>query len=152
MIKGYWSLNNNLIKLQNCCQTGWINKLAKNIRWWWVGFTLLWYDLMPSCCWSLRSLDCRLWSFIPHDSTPALSHRGWNNKELSKDQFSDREITLISHVGKAPRGDGIVLENVLCVTKFQHNLLSVQKLFKHNNYEVQFFLLIVWWLIKLQRL
>lgn len=35
-------------------------------------------------------------------------------------------------------GNGLILDNVLCVPNFQHNLLSVQKLIKDSNCEIQF--------------
>lgn len=46
---------------------------------------------------------------------------------------------VISHSGTMSLCSGLQLLKVLCVPSFQHNLMSVQRLIKDNNYEVQFF-------------
>lgn len=45
----------------------------------------------------------------------------------------------ISHIGQVHLPNGIVLKNVLCVPHFKHNLLSVQKLIREDDCEVQFY-------------
>lgn len=44
----------------------------------------------------------------------------------------------ISHTGTVTISSLLSLTDVLCVPNFKHNLLSVQKLIKHNNCEVKF--------------
>ncbi|KAK1386685.1 hypothetical protein POM88_014863 [Heracleum sosnowskyi] len=43
---------------------------------------------------------------------------------------------VISHCGSAHVLPDLTLNNVLCVPQFKHNLLSVQRLIKDNNYEL----------------
>ncbi|XP_074363119.1 uncharacterized protein LOC141703501 [Apium graveolens] len=45
----------------------------------------------------------------------------------------------ISHSGTVKLESGLVLQQVLCVPHFKHNLLSVQKLMKDSNCQLQFF-------------
>lgn len=49
------------------------------------------------------------------------------------------DTTKITHMGRTSVAPGLTLKNVLCVPNFKHNLLSVQKLIKDGNCEVQFF-------------
>lgn len=46
--------------------------------------------------------------------------------------------TEITHQGTICLNGGLVLESVLCVPQFHHNLLSVQKLLKDNKFEIKF--------------
>lgn len=48
------------------------------------------------------------------------------------------DTTHISHIDSVAVLPELVLRNVLCVPNFQHNLLSVQRLIKDSNCEVQF--------------
>lgn len=49
------------------------------------------------------------------------------------------DTVSVTHTGTAHFGNGLVLDSVLCVPFFKHNLLSVQKLIKDNSCDVQFF-------------
>lgn len=49
------------------------------------------------------------------------------------------DTAIISHTGTLSLPSGLVLQKVLCVPFFRHNLLSVQKLIQDNNCQVQFF-------------
>lgn len=49
------------------------------------------------------------------------------------------DTVSVTHTGTAKFGNGLVLDSVLCVPFFKHNLLSVQKLIKDNNCDVQFY-------------
>lgn len=46
---------------------------------------------------------------------------------------------IISHIGQVTLAPGLVLDKVLYVPTFKHNLLSVQKLLKDNNCHIQFY-------------
>lgn len=50
-----------------------------------------------------------------------------------------RDTSTVTHTGTTKFGNGLKLDSVLCVPFFKHNLLSVQKLIKDNNCDVQFF-------------
>lgn len=72
--------------------------------------------------------------------TPYLS-----NLDSSSVFISSTHINLptsatakITHTGNITLSNGLVLNNVLCVPYFKHNLLSVQKLIKNNQCEVKF--------------
>ncbi|KMT16195.1 hypothetical protein BVRB_3g053540 [Beta vulgaris subsp. vulgaris] len=47
--------------------------------------------------------------------------------------------TKVSHTGEVYLNSELTLCNVLCVPNFHHNLLSVQRLIKDNNCEIQFY-------------
>ena len=49
------------------------------------------------------------------------------------------DMAQISHTGTATLDTGLTLYQVLCVPQFKHNLLSVQKLVKDSNCQVQFY-------------
>lgn len=53
-------------------------------------------------------------------------------------QLPTGNSVVITHIGSASIMPGLMLKNLLCVPTFQHNSLSVQKLIKDNNCEVQF--------------
>lgn len=46
---------------------------------------------------------------------------------------------VISHIGKISLAPGLVLDKVLCVPAFKHNLLFVHKLLADNNCTIQFY-------------
>lgn len=45
---------------------------------------------------------------------------------------------MVSHIGTVHLETGLTLTKVLCVPKFKHNLLSVQRLVKESNCQVEF--------------
>lgn len=49
------------------------------------------------------------------------------------------DTAAISHTWSVKLVQELILNNVLCVSNFKHNLLSVQRLAKDSNYEVRFF-------------
>lgn len=49
------------------------------------------------------------------------------------------DTVVISHIGQVTLAPGLVLDKVLHVPTFKHNLLSVQKLLKDNNCHIQFY-------------
>lgn len=49
------------------------------------------------------------------------------------------DTVTVTHTGTAKVGKDLKLDSVLCVPFFKHNLLSVQRLIKDNNCDVQFF-------------
>lgn len=57
----------------------------------------------------------------------------------SKINMPTGDNVVIFHIGKVSLAPGLVLDKVLCVPAFKHNLLSVHKLLADNNCTIQFY-------------
>ncbi|KMT09341.1 hypothetical protein BVRB_6g134350 [Beta vulgaris subsp. vulgaris] len=73
--------------------------------------------------------------------TPYVSNLSHPTAALSSSQINlpTGATAAVSHIGVVYLETGLVLNDVLCVPHFKHNLLSVQKLITDNNCQVNFF-------------
>lgn len=83
----------------------------------------------------------------PHHSAIANPSYQLTNQHI---QLPTGDSVIISHSGEVNLTPDLVLDNVLCVPKFQHNLLSVQKLLRDGNLLLVFTPLTVKLLIRVQ--
>ena len=85
-------------------------------------------------------LECIIDSSASNHMTPDSANLfdlvpAYNSLKIN---FPIGDTAAITHTGKAKLGNGLILEKVMCVLKFKHNLLSVQKFIQDSHCEVRF--------------